>query len=103
MDRQKSSMDFLFNLQVPARRHNFLCLVGFLCLSLTPLSGRWEGESDAPASSCLKHTYNHPYCNTYPLPLTLAAGDVGKQPGYLDLPALIFISREREPTPDQTQ
>lgn len=46
----------------------------------------------APISSCLKHTCNHLYCNTYPLPLPLAAGDMGKQPGYLDLPALIFIS-----------
>lgn len=78
-------MDFLFNPQFPARGLNFLRSV---CPQYS-LSGRCEVESDA--SSCLKHICNHPYCNTYPLPLTLAAGDMDKQPGYLDLPALIFI------------
>lgn len=88
-------MNFILNPQVPVRGHNFFDLLGLLCRPLIPQDDRWEVESDAPASSCLKHTCNHPYCNSYPLPLSLAAGDMGKQLGYLDLATLIFISSQK--------
>ena len=85
-------MDILFNPQFAARGCNFLCSVGLLCLPPVALQGRWEVESYAPASSRLKLPLGAPYCNSYLLPLALAAGDMDKQPGYLDLPALSFIS-----------
>lgn len=85
-------MDFLFTPNLQPEDITSLAQLGFSVCPPIPLRGRWEVEYDAPISSCLKHTYNHLYCNTYPLPLPLAAWDMGKPPGYLDLLALIFTS-----------
>lgn len=60
------------------------------------LQGRWEIESDALSSSGRRRKVFTSLVNTCLLPLTLAARDMGKQPGYLDLSALIFISSPEE-------